>query len=279
MMLSSFEQCNECRKCRQDTNKKQLSFMHRAILTAFLLCQMSWTSPLPHSNSRDNMLVIKNSRSPLHEGQIHTRSRRKSPTIPIQNGRRLQIFKNSDINGKSKIGNFYDTSHVKLHKMGITNKFMNFLQNFGYYQKPDPRKSGFLLETEAQMRKISQSVLKFQRFYGLNETGVYDNETKTWAEKPRCGMADFGPSDNARRKRRWTHQGTSWMKNKLTWRVVNDNDDGLTRDQVDDVLYRAFKKWSDVTNLDFIHIDSALNLSTRHSLTQSLERCSRTSFL
>lgn len=37
----------------------------------------------------------------------------------------------------------------------------------------------------------------------------------------------------------------------LTWKLINDNNDGLTRDQVEEVLTKAFQKWHKITNLNF----------------------------
>ena len=62
---------------------------------------------------------------------------------------------------------------------------------------------------------ISVSIKRLQRFAGLNETGVLDNETATLINTPRCGMPDFGPKDNAKRKRRWVQQGSKWKKEVL----------------------------------------------------------------
>ena len=40
----------------------------------------------------------------------------------------------------------------------------------------------------------------------------------------------------------------------LTWRLSNSNNDGLTNARVRDTMRKAFKKWSDVTNLNFKEI-------------------------
>ena len=37
----------------------------------------------------------------------------------------------------------------------------------------------------------------------------------------------------------------------LTWRLQNNNNDGLSRAQVEGVLEKAFGKWQAVTNLNF----------------------------
>ena len=52
----------------------------------------------------------------------------------------------------------------------------------------------------------------FQRFAGLPETGQLDQATLYQMSKSRCGVADFGKTDNMRRKKRYTLQGTYWKK-------------------------------------------------------------------
>ena len=82
------------------------------------------------------------------------------------------------------------------------------MQYFGYYQRPDPR----LGQLEDSETKLSVGLQKLQRFAGLKETGVLDDETKKLMNTSRCGVADFGPTDNAKRKRRFVLQGTTWGK-------------------------------------------------------------------
>ena len=64
------------------------------------------------------------------------------------------------------------------------------------------------------MEDFRAAVKKMQRFAGYKETGdISDARTLALVKRKRCGLADLGPSDNAKRKRRWAHQGTSWKKN------------------------------------------------------------------
>ena len=48
---------------------------------------------------------------------------------------------------------------------------------------------------------------------GKPETGkVDDPAVLALIEKPRCGVPDTGPADKAKRKRRYTAQGSKWNK-------------------------------------------------------------------
>lgn len=53
-----------------------------------------------------------------------------------------------------------------------------------------------------------------QRYANLPETGRMDAATIALMGKSRCGVADYGNynSDNTRRKKRYTLQGTYWKK-------------------------------------------------------------------
>ena len=54
-----------------------------------------------------------------------------------------------------------------------------------------------------------------QAYAGLPQSGILDNETKKLMNTSRCGMADVGRADIARRKRRYNIQGTKWTKQVL----------------------------------------------------------------
>ena len=78
---------------------------------------------------------------------------------------------------------------------------------YGYLQDQDPR-SGKLRTRE----ELVAGIKLFQRYGGLKETGVVDAYTLALMGTDRCGVADFSKSDRARRKRRYTLQGSNWRK-------------------------------------------------------------------
>ena len=64
------------------------------------------------------------------------------------------------------------------------------------------------------MDEFKAAVRRMQRYAGYNETGDFsDPKTLALVKAKRCGVSDLGPSDNARRKRRYALQGTHWRKN------------------------------------------------------------------
>lgn len=61
---------------------------------------------------------------------------------------------------------------------------------------------------------LEKSIKMLQRYANLPETGRMDAATIAQMGKSRCGVADYGNynSDNTRRKKRYTLQGTYWKK-------------------------------------------------------------------
>eukprot|EP00111_Clytia_hemisphaerica_P023902 TCONS_00070408-protein len=87
---------------------------------------------------------------------------------------------------------------------------------------------------------------------GIPASGILDEATVELMKTPRCGVKDVtGRLSGVKRKRRYTLQGSKWMKKDLTWKLINDNNDGLTRQQVEDVMTQSFDKWHKITNLNF----------------------------
>lgn len=118
-------------------------------------------------------------------------------------------------------------------------------------------KYGYLSDTYAIRRSsyssqilISDAIEKYQSFFGLNITGVLNKETRNTMEKPRCGMKDVEKESNGRR---YVLNSSKWKKESITYRVSKYSKK-LKRNAVDDVFKRAFKMWSDVSDLKFTQI-------------------------
>ena len=81
------------------------------------------------------------------------------------------------------------------------------MSKYGYLASKDPR-TGDLRSTP----ELVSAIRSFQRYAGLSETGKLDAATIAKMGEDRCGVADFGPGDSARRKRRYDLHGTRWEK-------------------------------------------------------------------
>ncbi|XP_055929701.1 matrix metalloproteinase-16-like [Argiope bruennichi] len=121
-----------------------------------------------------------------------------------------------------------------------------YLQKFGYLED-----SGYRVGALVAPDTINSAIKDFQRFAGLNQTGVLDNDTISMMNTPRCGVKDkIGHAAFARRKR-YALQGSKWKKTDLTYRISKYPDRVKDKSKVDKEIARAFKLWSDVTLLTF----------------------------
>ncbi|KAK3719198.1 hypothetical protein QZH41_011746 [Actinostola sp. cb2023] len=126
---------------------------------------------------------------------------------------------------------------------------VSYLDKYGYLTPLDPI-NGKLRTSE----ELQQAVKMFQRMGGIPETGKLDDpELLALIEKPRCGVPDFGPADNAKRKRRHTLQGSYWKKKDLTYKILNYSPD-LTPEQIETTIRDAFNEWAKVTALTFTKV-------------------------
>nr|UUA79709.1 matrix metalloproteinase 17-2 [Nemopilema nomurai] len=128
----------------------------------------------------------------------------------------------------------------------IDQEGLNYLAKYGYLVRPDPRKGTILDE-----KKIAEGLKALQRMGGLPETGTLNEATKKLILSPRCGMADFSPSDSVKRKRRYKRHGSIWNKRNLTWAIANSNNDNIKDEDVKETILNALKKWSAITEIDF----------------------------
>ncbi|KAG7166173.1 Stromelysin-1-like [Homarus americanus] len=104
---------------------------------------------------------------------------------------------------------------------------MLYLTRFGYM---DPKvtnpESGSLISGET----VRDSIMEFQAFAGLDQTGELDDETIEMMNTPRCG--------------------SRWRVKEITYRITK-YPKGLLRNDVDREIESAFQVWADVTDLAF----------------------------
>ncbi|XP_067834992.1 matrix metalloproteinase-17-like isoform X3 [Heptranchias perlo] len=128
-------------------------------------------------------------------------------------------------------------------------KGVDWLNRYGYLPPPDPI-SAQLQTLEA----LTDAIKSMQRFAGIRETGVLDEETLGVMRRPRCSLPDIiGTSEIMRRRRkRYALAGSVWKKHILTWRVSTyPRQQGLERNTIDSLLHIAFRVWSRVSPLKF----------------------------
>lgn len=105
---------------------------------------------------------------------------------------------------------------------------------------------------------LAEAVKKFQRFHGLEATGVIDQETRETMEMPRCGVPDLtgGQEVHAQGVARFVTSGGKWPSNNLTYRFVNGTSD-LAGEAERDIVRQAFDIWAEVTPLRFTEVSGS----------------------
>ncbi|XP_035222982.1 matrix metalloproteinase-2-like [Stegodyphus dumicola] len=122
-----------------------------------------------------------------------------------------------------------------------------YLDQYGYLSS-SPQGVAYLRTED----KWKEAVRSMQRFGGLPPTGNVDERTLALLRRPRCGMPDLSPGE---RVRRYAIQGQQWNKKDLTW-SINFYPPSLEKHLVRSEVTKAFKVWSDVSQLNFREVSS-----------------------
>ncbi|XP_022251649.1 matrix metalloproteinase-16-like [Limulus polyphemus] len=123
-----------------------------------------------------------------------------------------------------------------------------YLKKFGYVDETSDKSSSL-----TDFNSLENSIKDFQRFAGLSETGVLDNDTITMMNMPRCGVKDIVGHSISARKKRYALQGSKWRTTSLTYKIGKYPSRIKDHLKVDKEIEKAFKIWSDVTSINFIH--------------------------
>jgi len=113
----------------------------------------------------------------------------------------------------------------------------------------------------ASLHRLDTAITKFQEFAGLDVTGVLDEDTIEFMEKPRCGVKDFAVAEDGdvpkmriklRRGKRYALQGSRWRVRKLSYRITKyPVTSKLSKAAVDRTIRKAFDVWESATDLKF----------------------------
>jgi len=143
-----------------------------------------------------------------------------------------------------------------------TGEAVSYLQKFGYLSNlgntPNYSPGVGTGDNPSKPRNgSSESVIKaiktFQEFAGLPLSGKLDDVTLELMSLPRCGVKDFSVESTGNISN-YEVQGSKWGKNRLTFRVTEYSKKMITV-LIDENVEKAFKFWSDVTNLEFVSKD------------------------
>ncbi|XP_053117547.1 matrix metalloproteinase-25 isoform X2 [Hemicordylus capensis] len=127
-----------------------------------------------------------------------------------------------------------------------------WLTRFGYLPPPDPMAARLQSPEE-----LTNAIRTMQKFAGLPMTGALDEKTLKMMSQPRCSLPDIiGTSELMRRRRRrrkrYALSSSIWGKKDLTWHVRSyPQSSNLPRESIRNLLYYAFRAWSNASALTF----------------------------
>ncbi|XP_060904806.1 matrix metalloproteinase-17b isoform X2 [Labrus mixtus] len=138
-------------------------------------------------------------------------------------------------------------------------QLVDWLMKYGYLPPSDPS-TGQLQAWTA----VTNAVRAMQRFAGLNDTGVVDDDTVALMKSPRCSLPDEDePSNSAvnqeRRnmKRRRRRAVSMWNRRNINWRLRSyPSSSHLARETIRSLVFYALRVWAEPTPLEFHEVGS-----------------------
>ncbi|XP_075942896.1 matrix metalloproteinase-17b [Anarhichas minor] len=137
-------------------------------------------------------------------------------------------------------------------------QLVDWLIKYGYLPPSDPS-SGQLQAWTA----VTNAVRAMQRFAGLKDTGVVDEETMALMNSPRCSLPDQDnlskstanqEGSNMRRSRRAIPM---WTRKNINWRLRSyPSSSHLSRETIRSLVFYALRVWAEPTALEFHEVGS-----------------------
>nr|WMC20665.1 matrix metalloproteinase 17 [Paralichthys olivaceus] len=133
----------------------------------------------------------------------------------------------------------------------------DWLVKFGYLPPSDPS-TGQLQAWTA----VTNAVRIMQRFAGLKDTGIVDEETMALMNSPRCSMPDQeepskSPDNQERRNKRRRRTISMWTRRNINWRLHSyPSSSHLSRETIRSLVFYALRVWAEPTTLEFHEVSS-----------------------
>lgn len=137
-----------------------------------------------------------------------------------------------------------------------------FLEKFENFHKTPKVSNNEIQNHVSLLPSFIKAVKNFQKYAGLPITGKLDDASMEMMRKPRCGNPDGENDDDLNdsekpKKRKRFATASKWRRKSLTYYIKTPYpNDQLTRQEVNDAIDKAFKYWSDVSDLTFQKVSS-----------------------
>ncbi|CAI5677326.1 matrix metalloproteinase-17b isoform X3 [Oreochromis aureus] len=140
-----------------------------------------------------------------------------------------------------------------------SSKLVDWLMKYGYLPPSDPSTGQLQAWTG-----VTNAVRAMQRFAGLKDSGVVDEETMAVMNTPRCSLPDQEESSilsanqekrNMRRRRSWAV--SMWTRRNINWRLQSyPSSSHLSRETIRSLIFYALRVWAEPTPLEFHEVGS-----------------------
>ncbi|XP_059202610.1 matrix metalloproteinase-17b [Centropristis striata] len=142
-------------------------------------------------------------------------------------------------------------------------QLVDWLMKYGYLPPPDPS-TGQLQAWTA----VTNAVRAMQRFAGLRDTGLVNEETMALMNSPRCSLPDQddtskppanqeGSTMRRRRRRRRRRAIAMWTRRNINWRLQSyPSSSHLSRETIRSLVFYALRVWAEPTPLEFHEVGS-----------------------
>nr|XP_046263166.1 matrix metalloproteinase-17b [Scatophagus argus] len=138
-------------------------------------------------------------------------------------------------------------------------QLVDWLIKYGYLPPSDPT-TGQLQAWTA----VTYAVRAMQRFAGLKDTGVVDEETMSLMKSPRCSLPDqeepfksVSNQEGTNMKRRRRRAIATWTRRNINWRLRSyPSSSQLSQETIRSLVFYALRVWADPTPLEFHEVGS-----------------------
>ncbi|CAG5993371.1 unnamed protein product, partial [Menidia menidia] len=134
----------------------------------------------------------------------------------------------------------------------------DWLTKYGYLPPPEPS-TGQLQAWTA----VTNAIRAMQRFAGLRETGVVDEDTLALMKSPRCSLPDkeepskLLANQDGKKMRRKKRDLSLWTSRNINWRLNSyPSTSHLSREMIRSLVFYALRVWAEPTPLEFHEVAS-----------------------